>query len=207
MDTYAAELWEQHSPRGAKAALGMRAERQRRRQDAARDTRRAEVARVAEATGGLTRSEIIVAKRIEHDRRMDLAHLHARWLLAAALAARAAVWGRALSEERPAREMDKAARQMQLRFRLHHHRSMARKRLAARAHFRVALPSILLQRMIRQKRVAADLIARQLLDIAHLGVTYSAVRTYLHKIRALQRAVRRHQTKVHSQLNLTMRQA
>ena len=40
MDTYATELWEQHSPRGAKAALGMRAERQRRRHDAARDARR-----------------------------------------------------------------------------------------------------------------------------------------------------------------------
>jgi len=103
-------VWDAYSPRITEAAQSHRANVLRERHDAARAARAAEEALKTEGAPVCgSRGEQIRARRVEIERRSALTQRQARWLLHAALGARCGWWARALTAQRPLRELNKTA--------------------------------------------------------------------------------------------------
>ena len=207
VDGYTEHVWEQARPGAVEEARQARSERARAEAALVAARRGAEVERRRlETLQQLSRPEMIVAKRVEAERRLALAQRQASWLALLALASRTAFLGATLEDERPRRDMERAVRMVQARLRRYQTRVKVRTIKRAYALIKSFIWEIGLRRRVKRKAAAQEVLRLYLLSISQSGVAYAAIRSCLYRVRQIQRSFRAHRAVVIAQVELTCRQ-
>ena len=207
VDEYNEHVWELATPRRVEEARLARAERARAGAALVAERREAELERRRlETLQQLSRADMMTARRIEAERRLALAQRQASWLALLALASRASLLGATLEDDRPKRDMLRAVRLMQAHLRRYQTRVKVRTMKRGQAKIKPFCWHIALKGRIKRKAAAQEVIRRYLLAISQSGVAFAAVRSYMYRVRQIQRTFRAHRAVVCAQVEVLSRQ-